>query len=108
MLLIELRHGPHGRTKYLFNGRAYMPVNSSDKELLEFEKELENIGDEYITIFHIQSLYDFHRYRGLPENTISTLEKLEIGESCVIPAHIANATIKRLSKSFFHIEWSLN
>ena len=46
MLLIELRHG---RTKYLFNGRAYIPVNSSDKELLEFEKELENIGDEYIT-----------------------------------------------------------
>ena len=108
MLLIELRHGPHGRTKYLFNGRAYMPVNSSDKEISTFEEELKNIGDEYLTIFQMQALYDFHRHRGLPENTISTLEKLEIGESCVILAHIANATIKRLSKSFFHIEWSLN
>lgn len=107
MLLTKLRHGPHGRDQYLFNGRAYMPVNSSDKELLEFEKELENIGDEYITIFHIQSLYDFHRYRGLPENTISTLEQLKIGDSCVIHAHIAKANIKRLSKSFCHIVWSL-
>ena len=96
---------PHHREKFLFNGRAYMSINNSAKRCLELEKELETIGKEYITIFQLEAMYDFHKHRGLPANTVSVVAQLKIGDYCLVGAKVADAKIKRLSESFCHIEW---
>ncbi len=95
----------HHREDFLFNGRAYMSINNSPERLLELEKELETIGKEYITIFQLEAMYDFHKHRGLPTNTVSIVAQLEIGDYCLVSTKITDAKIKRLSKSFCNIEW---
>ena len=95
----------HLREEFLFNGRAYMSINNSTERLLELEKELETIGKEYITIFQLEAMYDFHKNRGLPANTVSVVAQIEIGDCCLVNAKVADAKIKRLSKSFCNIEW---
>lgn len=95
----------HHREEFLFNGRAYMSINNSKERLLELEKELETIRKEYITIFQLEAMYDFHKHRGLPANTVSVVAQLEIGDCCLVNAKVADAKIKRLSKSFCNIEW---
>lgn len=62
-------------------------------------------GKEYITIFQLEAMYDFHKHRGLPTNTVSIVAQLEIGDYCLVSTKITDAKIKRLSKSFFNIEW---
>ncbi len=96
----------HHREEFLFNGRAYMSINNSTERLLELEKELETIGKEYITIFQLEAIYDFNKHRGLPANAVSVVAQLEIGDCCLVNAKVADAKIKRLSKSFCNIEWS--
>ena len=95
----------HHREESLFNGRAYMSINNSKERLLELEKELETIRKEYITIFQLEAMYDFHKHRGLPANTVSVVAQLEIGDCCLVNAKGADAKIQRLSKSFCNIEW---
>lgn len=95
----------HHREKFLFNGRAYMSINNSAERLFELEKELETIGKEYLTIFQLEAVYDFHKHRGLPANTVSVVAQLEIGDCCLVSTKVADAKIKRLSKSFCNIEW---
>ena len=95
----------HHREEFLFNGRAYMSINNSKEKLLELEKELETIRKEYITIFQLEAMYDFHKHRGLPANTVSVVAQLEIGDCCLVNAKVADAKIQRLSKSFCNIEW---
>lgn len=95
----------HYREEFLFDGRAYMSLNNSKEKLLELEKELETIGNEYLTIFQLEAMYDFHKDRGLPANTVSVVAQLEIGDCCLVNAKVADAKIKRLSKSFCNIEW---
>lgn len=50
-------------------------------------------------------MYDFHKHRGLPANTVSVVAQLEIGDCCLVNAKVADAKIQRLSKSFCNIEW---
>lgn len=95
----------HHREDFLFNGRAYMSINNSTERLLELEKELETIGKEYLTIFQLEAMYDFHKDRGLPANVVSVIAQLGIGDCCLVSAKVADAKIKRLSKSFCNIEW---
>lgn len=95
----------HYREEFLFNGRAYMSINNSAEKLLELKKELETIGKEYLTIFQLEAMYDFHKHRGLSANTVSVVAQLEIGDCCLVSAKVADAKIKRLSKSFCNIEW---
>ncbi len=95
----------HQRKEFLFNGRAYMSINNSNERLSELEKELEKIGQEYITIFQLEAMYDFHKHRGLPAKAVSVVAQLKIGDCCLISTKLADAKIKRLSKSFCKIEW---
>lgn len=95
----------HQREEFLFNGRAYMSINNSAERLLELEKELESIGEEYLIIFQLEAMYDYHKNRGLPANTVSVVAQLNIGDCCLVKAKVADAKIRRLSKSFCSIEW---
>ena len=89
--------------EFLFDGRAYLSIGNSGKELLELEKEQKAIGSEYDKIFQLEALYDFYESRGLPRHTIGIVKNLSIGNECVIASKDA-IRIKRLSKSFYYIE----
>ena len=95
----------HYREEFLYYGRSYMSINNSAEKLLELNKELDTIGKEYLTIFQLEAMYDFHKHRGLSANTVSVVAQLEIGDCCLVSAKVADAKIKRLSKSFCNIEW---
>lgn len=103
MDVIEVRH--LGK-KFLFNGTAYMCVNNSAEKLLELEKEFETIDRlKYTVIFQLEALYDFHKNRGLPDDTISILAELKVGHARLLNTTKHTVRVRKLSNSFYYIEW---
>lgn len=91
--------------EFLFNGRAYMSANNSEQQLLELEKELEAMGDEYLTMFQFESLYEFYKHFGMPAKIIHKVAQIDIGDVCVVSLPAGEALIKRISKSFCVIDF---
>lgn len=95
----------HNEQEFLFNGRAYISINTSEEKLSELEKELETINKKYTVLFQQEALYNFHKKRGLPDDTISILAELKVGHARLLNTDKHTARVGKLSNSFYYIEW---
>ncbi len=93
------------RSCVLLNERAYVLSNSTACQLIDLEKELEQVSDEYTTVFQLEALYRYFVGFGMKAHVVSIVAQIQVNNSCIISVGNSSMKVTRVSKNFCAGEW---
>lgn len=93
------------RSCVLLNDRAYLPANTNCVELMKLANELDNLDDEYSTVFELNALYLYYRGVGMRSSVVNILKQIQVNDSCIVGVGNSDMRLTRVSKHFYAGEW---